>query len=99
MMITHMRHAVYASAPTLVAILLVLFALDTDPAPATANQPASDWLSAEQVKVLLRASGYTEITKLEADDGHWDGEGIKNGQRMRFELDPKTGAILGEIAE
>ncbi len=53
----------------------------------------------EQVKAKLLASGYSSITKIEADDGHWDGEGIKNGQKMKFELDPKTGEVLGEAPE
>ncbi|QND72691.1 PepSY domain-containing protein [Tardiphaga robiniae] len=34
--------------------------------------------------------------KLEADDGLWEGEGIKNGRRMDFHADPKTGVIVSE---
>ena len=30
-------------------------------------------------------SGYTQITKIEAEDGRWEGEGIKNGQKMAFQ--------------
>ena len=65
--------------------------------PALADQPGADWMPAEQIKTKLISSGYTSITKIEADDGHWDGEGIKDGQRMKFEVDPKTGDILGEM--
>lgn len=64
---------------------------------ALADQPRADWMPAEQVKKKLISSGYTSITKIEADDGHWDGEGIKDGQKMKFEVDPKTGDILGEM--
>lgn len=64
---------------------------------ARADQPGPDWMPAEQVRAKLEAAGYSAITKLEADDGHWDGEGTKDGQAMTFELDPKTGAILGEM--
>lgn len=34
----------------------------------------------EQVKAKVLETGYTQVTKLEADDGRWEGEGIKNGQ-------------------
>ena len=44
----------------------------------------------------LMATGYTSITEFEADDGHWEGEGVKNGATMQFHADPKTGAILSE---
>jgi len=35
-------------------------------------------------------SGYTQVTELEADDGRWEGEGIKNGQKMDFHADPNV---------
>ena len=38
----------------------------------------------------------TEITKLKADGGEWEGEGAKNGKKMEFRADPKTGAIIEE---
>jgi hypothetical protein len=38
-------------------------------------------------------SGYTQVTKVEAKDGHWEGEGIK---KMDFKADPKTGVITSE---
>jgi hypothetical protein len=41
-------------------------------------------------------SGYTKVTELKADDGRWEGEGIKNGQKMEFHADPKTGVITSE---
>jgi hypothetical protein len=40
--------------------------------------------------------GYSLISKLEADDGRWEGEGIKNGKKMDFHADPKTGVIIAE---
>ena len=64
---------------------------------ALADEPGVDWMPAERVKQKLISSGYTSITKIEADDGHWDGEGVKDGQKMKFEVDPKTGDILGEM--
>ena len=63
---------------------------------ALSDQPGPDWMPLEQVKAKLLSSGYSSITSIGADDGHWDGEGIKDGQKMKFGLDPKTGEILGE---
>jgi hypothetical protein len=63
---------------------------------AKADQPGPDWMPAEQVKQKVLQSGYTEVTELEADDGQWEGEGIKNGQKMDFHADPKTGVITSE---
>ena len=63
---------------------------------ARADQPGADWMPADQVKAKLMQSGYSEVTKIEADDGRWEGEGVKNGQKMDFHADPKTGAILSE---
>jgi hypothetical protein len=64
--------------------------------PSRADTPGADWMPADQVKQKLMAAGYTSITEFEADDGHWEGEGVKNGVKMQFHADPKTGAILSE---
>jgi len=40
--------------------------------------------------------GYTSIREIEADNGRWEGEGIKNGVRMDFHADAKTGTIISE---
>jgi hypothetical protein len=63
---------------------------------AKADQPRPDWMPAQQVIEQVLKSGYTQVTKLEADDGRWEGEGIKNGQKMDFHADPKTGVITSE---
>jgi hypothetical protein len=63
---------------------------------ARADQPGPDWMPLEQVRAKVLQSGYSQVTKLEADDGRWEGEGIKNGQKMDFHADPKTGVILSE---
>jgi Peptidase propeptide and YPEB domain len=60
------------------------------------DQPGPDWMPVQQVVEQVLKSGYTQITKLEADDGRWEGEGIKNGQKMAFQADPKTGVITTE---
>jgi hypothetical protein len=63
---------------------------------ALADRPGADWMPAERVIAKLKAAGYTEISKIEADDGRWEGEGMKAGQWMDFHADPRTGAILTE---
>ena len=63
---------------------------------ARADQAGPDWMAAQQVIEQVLKSGYTQVTKLKADDGRWEGEGIKNGQKMEFHADPKTGVITSE---
>lgn len=65
-------------------------------AHASADEPGSDWMPREQIRQKLLEAGYTEITELEADDGHWEGEGVKGGKRVEFHLDPNSGAVLSE---
>ena len=77
-------------AAILVAGSLVMISL------ARADQPGPDWMPMEQVKAKVIESGYAQVTKLEADDGQWEGEGIKNGRKMEFHADPKTGVIVRE---
>lgn len=62
-------------------------------APALADQPGADWISVEQAKSKLMEAGYSSVTKIEADDGHWEGKGMKNGQMREFHVNPHTGAI------
>lgn len=66
------------------------------PALAKTDKPGPDWIPADQVKQKLMDAGYTSITEFEADDGHWEGEGVKNGVKMEFHVDPKTGALTKE---
>lgn len=80
-----------------IAVAMAFAGLLTVAAPAAwADQPGADWMPAAQVKEKLMGMGYTSITSFEADDGHWEGEGMKNGKKMQFHADPKTGAIMSE---
>jgi hypothetical protein len=81
-----------AIAPLALALTLGL----VGPALAKRDRPGADWISAEQVKQKLTDAGYTSITELEADDGHWEGEGMKNGVKMEFHVDPRTGVLTKE---
>ena len=79
-------------APITLAAALLFSALHL----ARADQPGPDWMPAQQVIEQVLKSGYTQVTKIEADDGRWEGEGIKDGKRMEFHADPKTGVITTE---
>ena len=48
---------------------------------ARADQAGPDWMPAQQVIEQVLKAGYTQVTKLEAEDGRWEGEGIKNARR------------------
>jgi hypothetical protein len=80
----------------LAAVALCVSLLMGTSSLARADQPGPDWMPMEQVKAQILRSGYSQVTKLEADDGRWEGEGIKNGQKMDFHADPKTGVIVSE---
>lgn len=81
-----------AAIVSALALAITTMSLDS----AKADQPGADWMPAPQVMEKLLKSGYTQVIKIEADDGHWEGEGIKNGVKMEFHADPKTGAITSE---
>lgn len=63
---------------------------------AYADQPGPDWMTKAQVTQKLNQMGYTNVSGLEADDGHWEGEAVHNGKIVEFHADPKTGAIMSE---
>lgn len=63
---------------------------------ALADEPGADWMPIDQVVQKLMAAGYTNISEIEADDGRWEGKGMKNGQKMEVHVDPRTGAIISE---
>ncbi len=63
---------------------------------AWADQPGADWkVNKDQDEAALKGAGYTQITKIEADDGHWEGEGMKaDGKQYEFKVDPRDGRIV-----
>ncbi|MBN9147472.1 MULTISPECIES: PepSY domain-containing protein [unclassified Nitrobacter] len=60
---------------------------------AHADQPGADWMPADQVIQKLTAKGYTNFSKVEADDGHWELEADLKGVRYDLHVDPKSGEI------
>jgi hypothetical protein len=57
-----------------------------------ADQPGSDWMPAEQVKEKVMQAGY----KSPSSRPMIEGEGVKDGRKMDFHADPKTGQIAHE---
>ena len=76
--------------------LIAAAALIVSTGMSLADQPGADWISKEQVTQKLTAAGYTNITSIKADDGHWEGKGVKNGKIMEFHVDPHSGALTKE---
>jgi hypothetical protein len=83
------------STSVVFAMALSVGALDL----ARADEPGPDWMPAQRVIEQVLKAGYTQVTKIEAEDGRWEGEGTKNGQKMEFHADPKTGVITSEKAD
>jgi hypothetical protein len=80
-----------AASLTLVALLAT-----SGVAFADHDVPGADWMPKDQVIQKLEAAGYTNVTGLEADDGHWEGNGVKSGKITEFHVDPHTGAFTKE---
>lgn len=74
---------------------VMLFALLTAVAAssaAMADQPGADWMSKAALKRQMEAAGYSAIV-VGADDGHWEGEAVKDGRIVEFHADAHTGRI------
>ena len=60
---------------------------------ALADMPGADWMTKDQVITKLKSLGYSDVRKLEADDGHWEGDAVKDGRIMEVHVDPHSGAL------
>jgi hypothetical protein len=60
---------------------------------AVADQPGPDWMSADAVTKILNNEGYSAVTELEADDGHWEADVSKDGKVYEVHIDPRTGKL------
>jgi hypothetical protein len=78
------------------AVLAIVMSVGLLTGMARADQPGPDWMPAQQVIEKVLKSGYSQVSKIEADDGRWEGEGVKNGKKMDFHADPKTGEVTSE---
>lgn len=82
---------------TILALAMLMAA--TGLAAAKNDKPGADWLTKDQVMQKLTAAGYSNVRGLEADDGHWEGKGTKNGQVLEFHVDPHSGAFTKEAPD
>jgi hypothetical protein len=79
------------------AYVAVVFSLtNIGMALADNDVPGADWMPKDQVMQKLEAAGYSNVTGLQADDGYWEGKGVKNGKILEFHVDPHTGAFTKE---
>jgi len=78
------------SKPILIAAAFAMAAMAS--APAFAGEPGRGWISSARVTTMLAKRGY-KVTKIEADDGHWEGEAARRGAQYEFHVDPKTGKV------
>jgi hypothetical protein len=60
--------------------------------PAFADRPGPGWSSQPGLERAIQKQGY-HVTKVEADDGHWEGEMTKAGKLYEFHADPRTGRL------
>ncbi len=65
---------------------------------ALAGQPGADWMSKADLKKSMEGQGYSSIV-VGADDGHWEGEAVKEGKIVEFHADGKTGKITKSEAK
>ena len=79
---------------SIVAIALLLTCALTGFASAGRVEPG--WMKLAEAARKAEAAGYTALSKIEADDGRWEGEGTKNGAVLKFHMDPRSGAISDE---
>jgi hypothetical protein len=76
--------------------LMAVFLICFGGGAALADAIGSDWMPIDQVAKKLQAAGYSLISEISADDGQWEGKGVRDGKRMKFYADAKTGAIIRE---
>lgn len=73
--------------------LLITALLGAAAGHAHAGQPGTDWMPMDQVVRKLGDAGYGEVRSLKADDGRWQGKGVKDGRSVVFAVDPHNGGI------
>lgn len=55
--------------------------------------PGADCMTKEQVTKKLTDMGYTNIRKLEAEDGHWESDAAEGSTVYETHVDPQTGEL------
>lgn len=57
------------------------------------DKPGADWIRKEELVKKMQSQGYSSIVA-EADDGHWEGEAVKDGKIVKFHADAHTGKVI-----
>lgn len=67
---------------------------------ALADRPGAGWISIEKAIETVKAKGYVEVYKIEAEAekdnaGYWEGEGRKaDGLEYEFRIDAVSGNVV-----
>jgi len=81
-----MRSLIFATLLFLPAAGIAYAGHDAD------DVPGPDWMTKTDLIKKMEGQGYSSIVA-EADDGHWEGKAIKDGQRIKFHADPHSGDL------
>jgi hypothetical protein len=60
--------------------------------PALADRPGASWIGRPALNGAIFRQGY-HVVKVEADDGHWEGEMSKVAKLYEFHADPHAGRL------
>jgi hypothetical protein len=63
---------------------------------ALAGQAGAASLTKDQVKAKVEAAGYTNISDIREEKGHYDVTAMKDGKKVVIDVDANTGAISPE---
>ena len=61
-----------------------------------AGQAGAATLTKDQVKAKVEAAGYTNVSDIRTEKGHFDVTAMKDGKKVIIDVDAKTGAISPE---
>lgn len=60
---------------------------------ARADKPPPDVKKLSEIVLMLEQAGFGPISEIEFDDGHWEVDTYRNGERRAGYVDPRTGEI------
>jgi hypothetical protein len=73
---------------------LILFGGATGAAYADHHHdvPGADWITKADLLKKMEDQGYSSVVA-KADDGHWEGEAVRDGHIIKFHADAHSGDI------
>jgi uncharacterized membrane protein YkoI len=60
------------------------------------DRPPADSKPVSSIAASLEQQGYKPISEISFDDGRWEVEAYKDGQKRELRVDPQTGKILSD---